>query len=205
MTLSNHKLKQIYHKITEATAHTGRTLSDITIVAATKTRSIDTIHQLSQFNINHMGENYVQEALNKIKPLTNSPFIWHFIGPIQTNKCRLIAQSFSWVQTVYREKEARLLNQHRPDNLPSLNICLQINISNESTKSGLEPEINKIIKLAKIIQSLPQLKLRGLMAIPAARQSINTQRHTFRLMHNLFNQLQQAEFILDTLSMGNER
>ena len=148
------------------------------------------------------GENYLQEALEKIDALQGKGIRWHFIGPIQSNKTRPIAESFDWVHSVDRLKVAQRLSAQRPDSMEPLNICLQVNISKEATKSGILPV--ELSELAKEVAALPNIRLRGLMAIPASSDNPVQQRQPFAELQQLLNSLQQQlpEQPLDTLSMG---
>jgi PLP dependent protein len=146
------------------------------------------------------GESYVQEALEKMEHITAPNIEWHFIGPIQSNKTRKIAEHFAWVHSVDDVKFAKRLNDQRPDHLPPLNICIEVNVSHEVTKSGVER--SEVLALAKACQLLPKLKLRGLMTIPAATEDFVQQRAAFHQLHELFDELQKQGIKLDTLSMG---
>jgi pyridoxal phosphate enzyme (YggS family) len=150
------------------------------------------------------GENYLQEAQDKIAELSSMGFQWHFIGPIQSNKTQTIATLFHWVHSVDREKIARRLNDQRPENLPPLNICLQVNISGEKSKSGVQP--SALPALAANIAGLPRLRLRGLMAIPAPDIDFERQRKAFKAVHEMFDflksELGSPGGAMDTLSMG---
>jgi pyridoxal phosphate enzyme (YggS family) len=146
------------------------------------------------------GENYVQEAINKQAELQDCNIEWHFIGPIQSNKTALIAQHFDWVHSVDRLKIAHRLNEARPENLSPLNVCIQINSSQEGTKSGVD--IDSLGVFAKEISAMPKLKLRGVMAIPAPAQDFAKQRTQFKIVADAYKNLQQQGFELDTLSIG---
>ena len=146
------------------------------------------------------GENYVQEAVNKQLQLSDLNIEWHFIGPIQSNKTLLIAQHFDWVHSVDRLKIAQRLSSARLNTLAPLNVCIQINSSEEATKSGAD--LMEITALAAAINQLPNLKLRGLMSIPAPANDYDTQRAQFKIVSEIFNRLQQQGFNLDTLSIG---
>jgi pyridoxal phosphate enzyme (YggS family) len=172
----------------------------VTLIAVSKSQPIDLIELIANAGQRVFGENYVQEAVEKIKALQSYSLEWHFIGPIQSNKTRLIAEYFDWVQSVDRLKIAERLNEARADNKGPLNICLQVNVSGEASKSGVAP--NEVEALAHAVMQLPHLKLRGLMAIPEAATNEIEQRKAFREMKNLFEQLKQKGCALDTLSMG---
>ena len=146
------------------------------------------------------GENYLQEALQKIAALRDLPLEWHFIGPIQSNKTRDIAEHFAWVHTVDRLKIAQRLSMQRPENLPLLNVCLQVNVSDEDSKSGVAPD--EVAQLAEAVAKLPKLRLRGLMTIPAPMDNPVEQGKPFAQMRLLLQQLNALGLGLDTLSMG---
>lgn len=173
----------------------------VNLLAVSKKHSAQAIRDAYQAGQRAFGENYAQEAATKKAELTDlSDIEWHFIGPIQSNKTRLISETFDWVQSLDREKIARRLNEQRDPALPALNICLQINISNEDNKSGIHRD--ELFKLAKTVDSLPHLTLRGLMSIGSATDDPHLQQAEFSQMHNLFIQLQQQFASVDTLSMG---
>ena len=181
----------------------GRDSQELLLLAVSKTRDIEEIQRAASQGLNAFGENYLQEALHKINALKSMSFEWHFIGPLQSNKTKQVAENFGWVHTVDRLKIAKRLNDQRPENLGPLNICLQINIDNEPTKSGLSPD--QACDLALSIRQLPNLRLRGLMAIPQARHNIKSQRQPFRALFLLKQEInQQLDNFqkLDTLSMG---
>jgi len=195
MTLSiSNRLQLIRDTISQCTT------SPIHIVAVSKGQSVEKIQEAVAAGQYAFGENYLQEALLKIQNVTSPiPITWHFLGTIQSNKAKTIATHFQWVQTLCRTSIAEALNAHRPLSLPPLNVLIQVNINEESTKSGVLP--GEVILLAKAIQQLPQLKLRGLMAIPKAHQSKDALTHTFHSMFLLFHSLQPFGDI-DTLSLG---
>lgn len=177
-----------------------RQAHSVTLMAVTKTRPADAIRQAAAAGIEHIGENYLSEALEKILALQDLNLCWHFIGPIQSNKTRAIAEHFDWVHSVDRLRIAQRLNDQRPAGLPALQLCLQVNISNEASKAGISPE--ELPALADAVTKLPRLKLRGLMAIPRASEDFQQQRLVFSQVHQLFQQLQAHHSHLDTLSMG---
>lgn len=177
-----------------------RDASGLSLLAVSKKRTADEIRQAIACGQREFGESYVQEAVAKVKELAGEDICWHFIGPVQSNKTRDIAAHFDWVHSVEREKIARRLDQQRPDNLPPLNVCLQVNISHEQSKSGLEPD--DVAALARLVITLPRLKLRGLMAIPAAETDPQQQRRVFHQVRLLFEALRQEFPAMDTLSMG---
>ncbi|MGD9152625.1 MAG: YggS family pyridoxal phosphate-dependent enzyme [Gammaproteobacteria bacterium] len=194
------QLKIIREKISQAEQKYHRKSDTVTLVAASKTRSVAEIAEAVKHGQMHFGENYLQEALPKIEALKNKKIVWHFIGPIQSNKTKLIAENFAWVETIEREKIAQRLNDQRPKNLPPLNVCIEVNLSEETTKSGIG--LDEILPLAKKIEIMPHLKLRGLMSIPAPSHNFDEQRKIFRQLAHALQQLNQQGFNLDTLSMG---
>ena len=173
-----------------------------TLMAVTKTRTATEISAAIQAGITDIGENYLQEALNKQAELANQALCWHFIGPIQTNKTRAIAHHFDWVHSVDRAKVITRLNDQRPTELAPLNICLQVNINDEASKAGVAAD--EVVELAALVMSQPQLRLRGLMAIPANTDDSQQQRKNFAALRSIFTELQQnfPNTALDTLSMG---
>jgi PLP dependent protein len=172
----------------------------VTLIAVSKMQSIDLIEQSIAAGQRVFGENYVQEAVEKIKALQHHALEWHFIGPIQSNKTKPLAENFDWVQSVDRLKIAERLNEARPADKAPLNICLQVNVSGEASKSGVAP--SEVAALAREVARLPRLYLRGLMAIPEALHDETEQRKAFRELKILFEQLKQQGYPLDTLSMG---
>lgn len=173
-----------------------------TLMAVTKTRSAAEITAAIDAGITDIGENYLQEALNKQAELSTQPKCWHFIGPIQTNKTRAIASHFDWVHSVDRTKIITRLNDQRPNELPPLNICLQININDESSKAGAT--VDDISALAELVNNQARLRLRGLMAIPANTSDTQQQRRNFAALRGILKSLQKQfpSAAIDTLSMG---
>jgi len=169
-------------------------------LAVSKTFAADAIREAWQTGQIRFAESYVQEALAKIAALDDLAIEWHFIGPIQSNKTRSIAEHFDWVHSVDRLKTAERLSVQRPAHLPSLQLCLQVNISGEDSKSGVAPD--DVNALALAIARLPNIRLRGLMAIPAPSDDVAAQRAAFATLHKLFDQLNRQGLHMDTLSMG---
>ncbi|MBV1921128.1 MAG: YggS family pyridoxal phosphate-dependent enzyme, partial [Pseudomonadales bacterium] len=174
------------------------------LLAVSKTRTAESIRSLHSSTIKNFGENYLQEALDKQQQLTDCDIYWHFIGPIQSNKSRAVAEHFHWVHSVDRLKLAKRLSNQRPSTLPFLQICLQINIDNETSKSGFT--VDEAVSAAIEISQLPNLRLRGLMCIPQKRETLAEQRQPFAkvaaLLSTINNQLPGDTPKLDTLSMG---
>lgn len=198
MTISEN-LQTIGARIRAAEQAYGREPNSVTLLAVSKYHPISAIQAAHTAGQCEFGENYVQEMDEKAQALDAS-LEWHFIGPIQSNKTKTIAQLATWVHAVDRFKIAKRLSEQKPENRDALNICLQVNISEEETKSGLKPE--EILPLAEQIKSLSGVRLRGLMAIPAPETNFDKQRETFAKVRTLQEQLIQAGFELDTLSMG---
>lgn len=175
--------------------------SNVTLLAVSKRHSIEAIQAAYAAGQRQFAENYVQEGVDKIQQLQDLAIDWHFIGPLQSNKTKDVAQHFSWVQSVDREKIAKRLNQQRPAELAPLNVLLQVNIDQDANKSGLMPE--QVKSLAAFVDTCPQLKLRGLMTILEANTDEQQQRQSFANMRRLYQQLQQQyPASVDTLSMG---
>lgn len=197
-------LQAVRQQIATAAFEVARDARDVTLLAVSKTFGADAVIEAAVAGQRAFGENYLQEALDKIAVLrTTRPDMvleWHFIGPIQSNKTRAIAEQFDWVHTVEREKIAQRLSVQRPSHLPPLNLCLQVNISGEATKSGVLPE--QASALAHAIAALPHVQLRGLMAIPEPQQEVQKQRAAFAQLRSLQQQLCEQGLKLDTLSMG---
>lgn len=191
------RLGLIQQRIQAALEQAGRK-DKVTLVAVGKTHPPHILWLAYQAGVRHFGENYLQEALAKQQALAHCDITWHFIGPVQANKTRAIAARFHWVHSVDRLKVARRLSEQRPEWLPPLNVCLQVNISGESSKSGVSPE--QVTELAWAVKALPRLRLRGLMAIPALAEDFAAGREPFKRMRKLLEEL--ADLGLDTLSMG---
>jgi pyridoxal phosphate enzyme (YggS family) len=198
MTLIAKKLSSILHQIHSAELQAQRKIDSVALLAVSKTKpSIDLI-QAYQAGQRHFGESYLQEALLKQKELANYQMTWHFIGPIQSNKTRAIVEHFSWVHSVDRLKIAQRLSDQRPVHLPPLNICIQVNISNESTKSGFS--LAELPEVIDKISFLPNIKLRGIMAIPQPETDFALQRVPYRQLYQAVKALNKPE--LDTFSFG---
>jgi len=200
MTAILTNLQAIRRAIAEAAEAAQREPSSVSLLAVSKTFPSDAVREAYRAGQTAFGENYLQEALEKIDALRDLPLEWHFIGPIQSNKTRAIAENFAWVHSVDRLKVAQRLSEQRPSHMPPLNICLQVNVSGEESKSGVAP--HEVSDLAEEIMQLPRLKLRGLMAIPAIADNEAQQRQSFAQMRKLLEQLNQQGMELDTLSMG---
>lgn len=193
-------LKTINTAIAIAAAKCHRSLESITLVAVSKGQPIKKIKAAIDCGQIHFGENYLQEALPKIKALAKHNLIWHYLGKLQRRKAKLIAQNFAWIETVASYATAELLNNHCPAHLPYLNICIQVNISKEPNKNGVCSE--EALDLAKKVRQLPNLRLRGLMAIPHYYNKLELQLKSFNEIFSLAKTLHQHNITIDTLSMG---
>jgi pyridoxal phosphate enzyme (YggS family) len=200
MSTIESNLQVVRTRIAAAARAAGREPDDIALLAVSKTFAAGEVRAAHAAGQREFGENYVQEGLEKIAALSVLPLIWHFIGPIQSNKTRAIAAHFNWVHSLAREKIAQRLAQARPQALGPLDVCLQVNVSGEASKSGVAPE--EVRPLAEAVRSLPRLRLRGLMAVPEPSDDIELQHRRFRGLRLLLEQLNAAGFGLDTLSMG---
>lgn len=200
MTTISNALQAARTRISRAATQCGRDPESITLLAVSKTVSPETIRIAYADGQRAFGESYAQEALDKIAALRDLDIVWHFIGPLQSNKTKLIAENFAWAHSVERVKIAQRLSDQRPDSLPPLNLCLQVNVSGEASKSGVAPA--EVAALAQAVATLPKIKLRGLMAIPEATEDSAKQHAQFRLLRELYGQLIAQGHALDTLSMG---
>ena len=204
MSTIAHNLQAVDDSIRAAASAAGRVRDTVQLLAVSKTFPREAVLEAIAAGQRAFGENYLQEALDKITAVSqavpSTPVEWHFIGPIQSNKTRPIAASFDWVHTVERLKIAQRLSEQRPVELPLLNICLQVNISGEASKSGASPD--ELLELAQHVAQLPRLRLRGLMAIPEPELDANKQRAAFARLRMLADALRAKGIALDTLSMG---
>jgi len=197
-------LQAVKERIARAAALAGRDPGTISLIAVSKTHPVEAIEEALAAGQRAFGENYVQEALEKMRRLAARPeargIEWHMIGPLQSNKTRSVAESFAWVHSLEREKIADRLSEQRPAGLAPLNVLLQVNVSGEASKSGIAP--GEVAPLARRVAALPRLRLRGLMAIPEPTHDLALQRARFRSLRELFERLRVDGFALDTLSMG---
>jgi pyridoxal phosphate enzyme (YggS family) len=204
MSIIAGNLQAVEATITDAVKASERARNDVQLLAVSKTFPAQAVLDAMAAGQLAFGENYLQEALDKIASVAqaqpDAAVEWHFIGPIQSNKTRPIAASFAWVHTVERLKIAQRLSEQRPPELGPLNICLQVNISGEASKSGASPE--ELPALAREVAQLPNLRLRGLMAIPEPTTDVAQQRAAFARVRALFDALRAEGLALDTLSMG---
>ena len=192
--------RKIQDLLAKAAMEAGRSPESVRLLAASKTQRPETVRAAAACGQLDFGENYVREGQDKIAACSDLPLIWHFIGHLQSNKTKLVAEHFSWVHTVDRLKIANRLSKQRPHYAPDLNVCLQINIDNEDGKAGIE--LAETLDLVQAVTELPRLKLRGLMCIPAARSNTAQQHKPFARMRECLEMLQREGFDLDTLSMG---
>ncbi|AZZ94802.1 YggS family pyridoxal phosphate-dependent enzyme [Hahella sp. KA22] len=193
-------IKTVSQRIQNATKSAARPADSVTLLAVSKTKPADVVRAAYDAGLRDFGENYLQEAQDKIAQLSDLSITWHFIGPLQSNKTRLVAELFQWVHTVDREKIARRLSEQRPEGTPPLNVCIQVNINDESSKSGVSPD--EVASLADTISALPGLRLRGLMCIPDPTQDEEALAATFKELSRHFAALQSRFDSVDTLSMG---
>lgn len=199
MTTISNRLQHILATIQSAQA-SSQYQQSVKLIAVSKAQPAAAIREAYAAGQRIFGENYLQEALDKQAQLSDLAIDWHFIGPIQSNKTQPISQHFAWVHSVDRLKIAQRLNDARPAQLPPLQVCIQVNVSNEDSKSGVLPA--ELAALATEIEKLPRLKLRGLMAIPAPTLDVNQQLTQFKLVRECYDALLAQGFILNTLSMG---
>jgi len=206
MTIAKHmknigkNLTEIHQQIERAAIDYNRLPGDITLLAVSKKKPASDIRLAYQSGQRDFGENYLQEAESKIQDLADLDIVWHFIGPVQSNKTKALTTSFDWVHCVDRLKIAQRLSDQRPASMSPLNICIQVNVDLEASKSGVS--ISDVIDLARAIADLPNIRLRGLMTIPAQREGFESQRKPFKLLAKLLEDLQRQGFDCDTLSMG---
>ncbi|MDH3219129.1 MAG: YggS family pyridoxal phosphate-dependent enzyme [Gammaproteobacteria bacterium] len=193
-------LNRIREQIVQAATTCGRDPDSILLLAVSKKKPASDIRQAWQLGQKHFGENYLQEALEKMQALGDLDICWHFIGAIQSNKTHSIAESFDWAHCIDRVKVARRLSQQRPAGMDPLNVCIQVNIDHEDSKAGIDLEA--VPALAAAIQELPGIRLRGLMTIPAPRETFAEQRVAFAQLAAALADLQRQGIDCDTLSMG---
>lgn len=194
------RLQGCQRRLTLAALAAHRDAAEITLLAVSKTKSADAIREAAAAGQRQFGESYVQEAVDKIQLLADLGLTWHFIGPLQSNKSRLVAEHFDWVQSLDRLKIAERLSQQRPRNRGPLQVCIQVNISDEPQKAGVS--VAELPALVAAVRALPGLQLRGLMAIPEPSSDPQQQRQPFARMRALFDDLRHTDHQIDTLSMG---
>jgi len=196
------KLQQVQARIVTACTAAGRDPASVHLLAVSKNFDADAVRQALEADQRAFGENYVQEGVAKIEALAalRGSIEWHCIGPLQSNKTRVVAANFDWVHSIDRLKIAERLAEQRPAELPPLQVCLQVNVDGGANKSGVAP--SELLALARGVAALPRLRLRGLMAIPEPAEGFEAQRALFMRARALFDQLRDAGLALDTLSLG---
>jgi pyridoxal phosphate enzyme (YggS family) len=201
MSVAQH-LEEVRQRIAKAARDASRDAACVKLLAVSKTFPANDVRAAFDAGQRAFGENYVQEGTAKIAELADlrSEIEWHFIGPLQSNKTKLVAEQFDWVHSIDRLKIAERLSAQRPEGTPALNVCIQVNVSGEASKSGVEPE--EAVALAHAVAALPGLRLRGLMAIPEPTETLDAQRQPHARLRELMNTLRNDGLDLDTLSMG---
>lgn len=200
MTTISANLQAVITRIEDAARQFGRNPGGISLLAVSKTWPASDVREAALAGQKLFGENYVQEGIDKARSLESLGLEWHFIGPLQSNKTRPVAETFDWVHAVDRLKIAERLSEQRPESLPALQVCIQVNVSGEQTKSGVS--LDETAALAHRVAALPRIRLRGLMAIPQFVEDFAEQRMAFRRLREAFEQLNKEGLSLDTLSMG---
>ena len=200
MTTIRNNLQRVRERIVAACTHAQRPVTDVTLLAVSKTFGPDAVREAHSAGQSAFGENYIQEAVGKMTLLRDLPLQWHCIGPVQSNKTRLVATHFDWVHTIDRLKIAQRLSEQRPVELAPLQVCIQVNTDGGPTKAGVSPA--EALALATGIGQLPRLRLRGLMTIPEPAEGFAAQRALHQRARLLLDQLNAAGLGLDTLSMG---
>ncbi|MEQ9563368.1 MAG: YggS family pyridoxal phosphate-dependent enzyme [Woeseiaceae bacterium] len=192
--------RKIQDLLAQAAIAAGRPASDVRLLAASKRQPVSAVLEAAQAGQRDFGENIVQEGIEKMTAASRDDLVWHFIGHLQSNKTRAVAEHFSWVHTVDRLKIAERLSEQRPGQLPPLSVCIQVNIDNEESKGGTSAE--ELPELAAAVAGLPNIRLRGLMCLPAIRRDFESQREPFARLRRLKDSLNDTGLDLDTLSMG---
>ena len=200
MTTISANLQAVRERIRAAALACGRLPDSVELLAVSKTWPADAVLAAAEAGQRAFGENYVQEGVGKAESLAAHAFCWHFIGPLQSNKTRRVAETFAWVHSIDRLKIAERLSEQRPLHLPPLEVCVQVNVSGEASKSGVT--LAEARALARSVAALPRLRLRGLMAIPEPADDFEAQRAPFRRLRELYETLRAEGLALDTLSMG---
>jgi pyridoxal phosphate enzyme (YggS family) len=200
MTTIRYNLQTVHDRIAQACARAHREVNEITLLAVSKTFGPEAVREAHAAGQRAFGENYIQEAVEKMALLADLPLEWHCIGPIQSNKTRLVAQHFDWAHTVDRLKIAQRLSEQRPEGRPPLQVCIQVNIDGGPTKSGVAP--GEVADLAREVAALPGLRLRGLMTIPEPAADFDAQKEVHERTTELLRALRADGLDLDTLSMG---
>ena len=200
MTRVTEKLAEVRERIAAAARRCGRDPRSVHLVAVSKQHSVASIREALEAGQRDFGENHLQEAVPKIAELGPDTACWHFIGPVQSNKTRSIAAHFEWVHTIDRARIARRLSEQRPHHAPPLQVCLQVKLAAAAARAGVEPE--ELPALAGLVTDLPRIRLRGLMCLPPPEVDFERQRKPFRRLRQYLEELRQAGYELDTLSMG---
>jgi pyridoxal phosphate enzyme (YggS family) len=200
MTTIRDKLQSLRGRVMRACTAAGRDVNEVTLLAVSKTFGPEAVREAFDAGQRAFGENYIQEAVEKMALVAGLPLEWHCIGPIQSNKTRLVATHFAWAQSVDRLKIAQRLSEQRPEGMPPLCVCIQVNVDGGPTKAGVQPE--EALALAKEVARLPRLNLRGLMTIPEPLEDFDVQVAVHRRARALFDDLRSRGLELDTLSMG---
>jgi pyridoxal phosphate enzyme (YggS family) len=193
-------LRKIRDLLHFAAIEANRDPAEVRLLAVSKKQSLEKIREAYAAGQRDFGENFVQEGVEKIEAMAKDDLTWHFIGHLQSNKTRVVAEYFDWVHTIDKFKTARRLSDQRPDDLPPLNLCLQVNVDDEESKSGVTPEA--LPELAAACRDLPNIRLRGLMCLPAIRENLDEQRIPFAVLRKLAEKLRTGGVDTDTLSMG---
>ncbi len=200
MTMIAQNLQRLHTRIEQACLAARRPVDSVQLLAVSKTFGADDVAQAYAAGQTAFGENYIQEGVEKIEALAHLPLQWHCIGPIQSNKTRLVAEHFDWVHTIDRLKIAQRLSEQRPDTMAPLQVCIQVNVDGGVTKSGVTPD--QALELARAVSTLPRLCLRGLMCIPEFAPDFIAAKEVFTRARSLFDSINTAGLPLDTLSMG---
>jgi len=200
MTTISANLHAVHERIAAACKAVGRAPQEVALLSVSKTWPASDVREAASCGQKAFGENYVQEGVEKIAALADPTLEWHFIGPLQSNKTRPVAEHFDWVHTIDRLKIAERLSAQRPEHLPPLQVCIQVNVSGEASKSGVVP--NEAAVLAQAVAQLPRLQLRGLMAVPEPTEDAATLERQFGLLRDIQDELKQKGLPLDVLSMG---
>ena len=193
-------LRKIRDLLAKAAEDAGRSANDVRLLAVSKKQPVAAIREAAAAGQRDFGENQVLEGVEKITQIADPALVWHFIGHLQTNKTRIVAEHFDWVHSIDRLKTARRLSDQRPDDLADLNVCVQVNVDDEQSKSGVP--LADAASLARQVAGLPRLRFRGLMCLPAIRDTFSDQREPFRRLRELADELRDDGLAVDTLSMG---
>ena len=200
MTSIAQSLEEIRNRVTILERQYARPPGSVKVIAVSKTKPPEAVRAAAEAGQRDFGENHLQDSLSKLDALADLDLVWHFIGPVQSNKTRIIAERFDWVHSIDRAKIARRLSEQRPDDRPPLEVCIQVNVSGETSKSGAAP--GEVEELVRLVGDLPRLRLRGLMTLPRPSDDLAEQRRPFRELRTALEALNTHGFHLDTLSMG---